>query len=1027
MPSTLDGPIGASVKYNPHLWSDDELRAVFVARKRELDDLSRAIRETSPEQVPQHVLITGSRGMGKSTLLRRLALALREDEELHRAWLPVVFPEEQYTVSTLAEFWRNALDAVLDALEREGISSQQLTTMEREAAAITDLPSEERESTTLAMLVAWSASLGRRFVLLVDSTDLLLAALAAADTGRGRKPKGDASVLWRLRKTLLHERCLMWIGASYEAMERDNSYGDAFHDFFDRRELRALTVAEMRAAMIALARRFGVSSESRSGEAELRMQAMIDARPERLRTLRVLTGGNPRTTVMLYDLFATRGDNDGDVYADLRALLDLMTPLYKARMEQLADQPRKLLAHLMEHWAPMSSASLSEASGIATTTVSGQLSRLEAEGLVEKTTLPGTSKAGFQVTERFFNIWYLMRHAPRRLRQRLAWLVEFLRIWYQQPELEAVARRRTESHRSGGLRHVSQLEFSRAMVMALDAGSAIRDQLEWTAFDSALGIAASEHRLLEDVLPGLYEFDGEDRCFLDAEAYRRAFGELAANLGQLRQPTGPEREEFVSRLLGSVVTPLTVKRRIAAAARTLTATQAQATLAQLREEERWSVQRFGASAWSALFEAVLHGGYEPQIAEPQRFSLQLSSLRESPNAYLLAMFTAGNTQGVDAINALYARRPPPSDVEPAFYHALCGGILSQQLHRAEEAVEAFRQAVAADPNHATWWNEIGRLCSVELNRGVEAEEAFCRAIDINPTLALAWNNLGNLLQDRFDRYEEAEAAYRKAIDIDRAYALPWNGLGNLLQRHLKRYDDAEDAYREALRREPSYAAAWVGLGNLLSRGLEREEEAESAYRRALELEPRRADAWFNLACILEAAPGKHEQAHEAYRRVVEIEADLAPVAMVRLGRQLADTGQPTEATEWFRRAARGCATQLVTKERSLHAGAAVLANIWLDNKDAAAQALAALTEAASSGDERAWLHVHEVCRDALVLGRSETLAHLMASSPLADYLAPFRAATLLASGVPESELNDLSAEAKALSIELSRSLGKPQP
>lgn len=57
-----------------------------------------------------------------------------------------------------------------------------------------------------------------------------------------------------------------------------------------------------------------------------------------------MTGGNPRTTVLLFDLFAA----DGNVHSDLSGLLDMMTPLYKARMENLAEQPRKMLAHLMD-------------------------------------------------------------------------------------------------------------------------------------------------------------------------------------------------------------------------------------------------------------------------------------------------------------------------------------------------------------------------------------------------------------------------------------------------------------------------------------------------------------------------------------------------------------------------------------------------------------------------------------------------------------------------------------------------------
>ena len=51
--------------------------------------------------------------------------------------------------------------------------------------------------------------------------------------------------------------------------------------------------------------------------------------------------------------------------SDLEALLDAMTPLYKARMDALAELPRKLLAHVFEHWAPISLGQLADASHVA--------------------------------------------------------------------------------------------------------------------------------------------------------------------------------------------------------------------------------------------------------------------------------------------------------------------------------------------------------------------------------------------------------------------------------------------------------------------------------------------------------------------------------------------------------------------------------------------------------------------------------------------------------------------------------------
>ena len=187
--STYSQPAGgfaAISKYNPHLWSADQLRAIFVARKNELADLQHTLRTTPLETVGQHVLLVGARGMGKSTLMRRLALAVEDDPGLSTAWLPLRFPEEQYTVATLGQFWANVLDSLADALQHLGHSVNELdATAERIAA----LPAAEQAAACLAAIDRCADERGQRLLLLVDNTDLLL-----HNIGR------DAQ--WALRATL---------------------------------------------------------------------------------------------------------------------------------------------------------------------------------------------------------------------------------------------------------------------------------------------------------------------------------------------------------------------------------------------------------------------------------------------------------------------------------------------------------------------------------------------------------------------------------------------------------------------------------------------------------------------------------------------------------------------------------------------------------------------------------------------------------------------------------------------------------
>src|SRR5262249_39916435 len=135
------------------------------------------------------------------------------------------------------------------------------------------------------------------------------------------------------------------------------------------------------------------------------------AHPERLKTLRDLTGGNPRTVVTLFFLYTENCSTS--VFADLENLLDRVTPLYKARIEELSEQQQVIISAVADHWAPITARTLSEATALPMASISAQVDRLEKTGFVEKVELFGQTSAGYQIAERFFNVWFLMRSASR--------------------------------------------------------------------------------------------------------------------------------------------------------------------------------------------------------------------------------------------------------------------------------------------------------------------------------------------------------------------------------------------------------------------------------------------------------------------------------------------------------------------------------------------------------------------------------------------------------------------------------------
>jgi len=399
--------------YNPSLLSKEELKRYFVARNsllnRLLDDLARE----QSGYAPQHQLLIGLRGTGKTTLLHRLAIAIEEDEALKQNWLPLTFPEEQYNIANLADLWLNCLDALSDQLECNGqnAASEQLD------QHISRLPRQDATE-ALELLMAQAGQQGKGLLLLIDNIDLVF--------NRLKKQH------WVLRETLQSESRLLIIGASSTAIEASYQYDAAFYDFFKIDELKGLTQLEMQQTLLHLA-------EIKQNTA---LTELITHDPARVKTIHSLTGGNPRTTILLYNVLV-QGLLKGDVLSDLDGLLDQVTPLYKARFEELPDQAQQMVDALAIHWDPMNASQLAKTLDWDVNKVSAQLNRLQNIGIVEKQPPAQGKRHLFQISERFFNIWYLMR-ASRRVRRRLIWLVQFLRLFFSADEQPQHAKQRLQ-------------------------------------------------------------------------------------------------------------------------------------------------------------------------------------------------------------------------------------------------------------------------------------------------------------------------------------------------------------------------------------------------------------------------------------------------------------------------------------------------------------------------------------------------------------------------------------------------------
>ena len=407
--------------YNPDWLSDEALVNSFVARMGEFTFLRDELMRAPLEGNVQHYLLVGLRGSGKTTLLKRLAVAIRNDADLQDHLIALSFPEELYQVKDLTDFWWASCDALADELDRLKKGKQADQLISRAEQIRTNKPAKDAG---LKLLQQTCTALHLRPVLLVDNLDLVFRRIEKT----GRKPKDpNAAAYWELREALSTTYSPIVIGGSVRLSEPFTDYDKAFYDFFIPKHLGKLSLDEVQNVLNHLA------EKQNAPEVQQRLQK----RPARVASLYELTGGNLRAIGLIFELL--RQGPSSRAVEDFERLMDITTPYYKARFEDLSEQAQVVMHALAVcrisssvHFG-YTAAELARHAGLPTSTVSAQLEILKREGLVEKTAAHGRTQ--YRIAEQLFRLWLQMR-STRRVRQNVIGLTEFLEAMFDLEEIQ---------------------------------------------------------------------------------------------------------------------------------------------------------------------------------------------------------------------------------------------------------------------------------------------------------------------------------------------------------------------------------------------------------------------------------------------------------------------------------------------------------------------------------------------------------------------------------------------------------------
>ncbi len=404
--------------YNPQNQSKEELIDAFVVRIQMFKKLWREIKEVKMEHPEQHYLILGKRGQGKTTLLLRLAYEIENDIDLNTWLIPIVFNEEEYSIRKLYKFWLRIMQ-LLEEQEEEFEGLYQKT----ESLSASYSADEDYERALADLLLQNLKVKGKKLVLFIDNFGDMFS-------------KFKQEEAHRLRKILQTVSEIRVFGASSKVLEANYDCRHPFYEFFKIERLSGLNKEETTGLLLKLGEEYK----------QEQVKKIVENQKGRIEALRRITNGVIRTIVLLFEIFVD--DENGNAFSDLEGILDRVTPLYKHRMDDLSPQQQEIVEVIALNWDAVSVKEIAQQTRMESKKVSAQLTQLLKNEIIHKIQT-STKNHLYQIEERFFNIWYLMRHGRRGDSKRVLWLVRFFEEWCDEEQLVKRVEKHIEYLKSG--------------------------------------------------------------------------------------------------------------------------------------------------------------------------------------------------------------------------------------------------------------------------------------------------------------------------------------------------------------------------------------------------------------------------------------------------------------------------------------------------------------------------------------------------------------------------------------------------
>ena len=406
--------------YTPSRQDPGFLERTATGRDKLLSALIAGIEQESRQ--PEHQLLIGPRGIGKSHIIALLHHKIKSSSRLMAKWLPVSFPEEAAGIITLRDFMEKVTRLSGEELEDEGLSDDALKF--REILEVTDGESSNREAANQirSFLIDWTEKNQRKILILLENADRVI-----GDRITKRLPDEK----W-LADLLMNEDIFYLIATSATFFKQTTDEDHPLYKLFRVDVIDELTLEESTELLIKCA-----AEEGRTALAK-----ELKTRTNRAQAIYTLAGGNPRLLIMLYILIRNSDANITNVETGFFSLLEDLTPYFQSCMAQLTAQEEKVLVAFAEGHEFLGPEEVSRNIHMPTDEVTAHLQRLETTGFVKKieesTRFPckGDELTLYRLSATNFRYWYQMNSEHNREMSEI--FIRFLILYYTYPEIEQI-------------------------------------------------------------------------------------------------------------------------------------------------------------------------------------------------------------------------------------------------------------------------------------------------------------------------------------------------------------------------------------------------------------------------------------------------------------------------------------------------------------------------------------------------------------------------------------------------------------